>query len=573
MSGLSATRGGLQTSIGANSLKKKTQLNKDTTSTVSGKSTMAKTVSANLRTASLNSGASQNMMSKVGSILSRPTSSSQVAITGSAQSSAQVTSRSSSANKKTGTSSANGFVKSGFSAQQNFKFDVIRRSHIGPLLDNGNFYSKRATQRQISRMGLLNKYQAQSPTKSFGEKAMELSMGIGAMATAVDKIWDMFDSKSDVSAKSGTDTSNNSNNNTGNVNTNTNNSSSISSKGYNMLQNAENSAELSSGIALAKNEKTKLENEQKTINKDIETQTVTNNELKDIFKQKESAAKTAKANRENAKTDLDKTKATIKSKEGSLATLEAQLATAPDVQKATIQGQISTIKAEIQKLKETEAQQVQDLDNAQKDEAKANEELTKASNDSAESQKTLNNLNTSLKANEAKIKNYENQIKTAQENLKKMQDKEAAEADKLQEAGLKNINSGMNKLEKGKNTGSKKVNKGTDKLNEGNTKEQLVALSKAPQVVANGKAFATTTDNLGKAIYSINGKLVSESEYKTQFEESKQQEIKAQLQSAPATNVNGQVLKTVTFEGTTVYSVNDSIVTKEEYDAAANASV
>ena len=557
------SRGGLKTQFNrTDSLANKFKANTSTTATVSGKSSVAQSAAAALKTAT-RVDVSRDMMSNTGSILSKqPASSNQVAVSNTPHSSSQVTSGRG-ANKRTGSSRANGFVPSGHAAQQEFKFNAIRRSHTGSFLESGSpDYSNRSLARMISNMSMLNE---QHKCEGNGTSFMDVAVGIGMIAKSVATVWDAFDNKVESQGAGNADGSNPATSEQGG-------DRSSSSAGLSMITNAQNSAELSSGIALAKNEKTKLEGEQNTIKKDIETQTKTNNDLKGIFNQQETAAATAKTNRETAETNLKQTKESIKGKEGTLATLKSQLAAAPEAQKASIQAQIRTTKAEIQKLKETEAQQVQDLDKAQKAETKANDELTKATNDSAESQTKLNNLNTSLKANQAKIKNYENQFATAQKKLEKMQQEEQNDADKLQESGLKNINSGMNKLEKGKNTGNKKVNKGTDKLNAGNTKEQLIALSKAPQVVANGKAFATTTDNLGKAIYSINGKLVSESEYKTQFEESKQQEIKAQLQSAPATNFNGKVLKTVTFEGTTAYSVNDSIVTKEEYEAAAKAS-
>ena len=566
MSGLSATRGGLQTSIGANSLKKKPQLNKDTTSTVSGKSAMAQRVSANLRTANLSSGASQSMMSKTGSILSRPTSSSQVALSGSANSSAQVTSRNISANKKTGTNSPNGFVKSGFSAQQNFKFSAIRQSHRGAFLDGGNYSTKRAMQREMSKMAMLNAYyaQPQAPSKSTGEKLMEFSMGLGAMASAVGQIWDMFDSKSDVSAKSGTDTSNNSNNNTGNVNTN--NSSSISSKGYNMLQNAENSAELSSGITLAKSEQTALEQKQGTLEKNIKDQSTVNEGLQSQYKQTLEPLKTANNNvktktKENetaqkalsdadkavtkAQSGREKATANYESAKASYDSAKAAYYAAPDEQKSALKAKMDKAEAKMKKAQEKKVDAEKTLENAKAEQDKAQTAAGKADSALKQAQITqdkaikanqqadkdykaglekINAMKANLEKTNKDIDSYKEKIKTAEEKLVKMQEKEAKEADKLQQQATKNVSDGIENLEEGKKKGSDKVNKGNEKFNKANNEEQLRAISNATdsqRQVHCGIAFIATT-YAGENIYAIDGKLVSEEVYNQRLNAAKQ---------------------------------------------------
>ena len=516
------SRGGLKTQFNrTSSIADKFKANASTTTTVSGKSNVAQSAAAALKTAT-RVDVSRDMMSSTGSILSKSKSSNQVAVSSTPHSSSQVH-YSGSGNKKTGSRPANGFVPSGHAAQQEYKFNAIRRSHIGPFLENGNYYSKRAEQRQLDKMGLLNAYQAQCNET---DKFMNIAMGINTIAQAVGTVWDAFDSKVETQSAGKSDGSNPATSaQTGD--------SSESSTQLSSMKKASNSLELASAISIAKADNTDLVNNKlpKAQEKLTNLQSQTSN-LKTAFETAQKNYDTISA-KVTAKTTEIANKQKLVGQEGRGVTI------------ATIE----QLKSELKQLEEEQRKLEQERTLA-KQKYDAN---TEACNIAKETVNTLTALQNK----------YKTEIPEQEKRLADMQFKEGQKADNAEIEANGIYGDATTKHLAGKDKKGNKLNaKAQNMMNAVHDTEMKIELSRHMNNVGT-TSFSTCKFN-GKDVYAVNGRVVDENTYNTQLQKAQNQQLSKELTATYGT-LTQDSFKTSEVNGQTVYQINGKDVTAQVY--------
>ena len=560
MTPISATRGGVRTKLNSE-IATKFKTNTGTTASVAGKSTTAQTVAQRLQSATLNTGVSRDMMSNTGSILSKQQTSQTKTTTNTSGSTSATSTRTASSG------TATNFVSSAHQAKQDAKFYELRQSHSGGFMVGSNYSSNRAQERRfMNSYAQLNAMYQQNSVNKFNEVVAGVQVG----ASAVKTLWDMFSTKVETGqGTSGTD----GNGTDGNGGTTGTGSSTSSMSGLNLLSSAENSAELSSGIELAKSDLAKSKKDLDTTNKQISNQSSINADLKVKCDEALACLELANDNLKLAIDGKDKAVKDFNNAQKSYDDIKKSYDAAPAEQKATIKPQLELAQKKLDAAREQKTLKEMALIAAKQDQDDA--VLEKGEKDKLYQQglKTINDLNAKKERLTNDNKNYEKKIAEAEKKLEKMIEKEKNEADKLEIKGTDNIKSGISKMEKGKNSGGKKVDKGNARFDKAREKDQKVAIARAPKLVANGRVFATAKGPDGEPVYAINGVLVKEDEYNTRLEESKKAELNSLLQDAvPFMTKDGKALKTAEFAGATVYSINDQPVDKAVYDAAMIAN-